>query len=1072
MKKRIFIALLLLLSCGYLQAQSYHFVNLTVEDGLSQNDVVSILQDRRGLLWMATRGGGVTIFDGVSYKYLKQEDGLNSNIVYSLYQDSKGKIWIGTYEGLLVYDGQDLKSYTTQDGLLSNVIKTVCEDAHGKIWIGTENGGVSTFSPSSEEEQTFKSFESKGNYIGNSFYKIIERSDGKMCLGGSKGLVITDGNKTKIYARRNGLAGDEVLDLLEDSQGNLWIVTPSGLSNFNGKNFKNYTSENGFPFDNITCISQDQEGNLWIGTAGQGIIQFNPKTNAIKIFDSNNGLSEDVVLSILEDFSNNIWIGTQGGGVNKFSGLSFTYFGEHDGLISEKTNGLFYDSKENLWLATRKGLIRYNGKEFQLLNEAFNLPFTACNVVFEDSKGNVWVGTEQGVAQIKDDELVDFYDYKDGIMSKVTCIIEDYKGNLWIGTDGGGIVRFNGTKFKTFSMINGLSSNRVTSILQDDENTLWIGTFGGGVCRFNGFEFLALTKAEGVSSNIVYCLEKGPGGEVYMGTQNGITRLDNGEVFVLNIQTGLSSNNIKMMRFDEEHSMWVSTERGLDRIYFNPPQVFRQSGEAISEIKHYGKSEGVKKGEVKTVCEDNEGNLWFGASKGLVKFDINVDEYNDQKPQTYITDLKIDYKSVNWKKRGYEVVEWTNLPKNLVLPHDTAHVSFSFVGINHKAPYKVRYQWQLEGFDEGYNPFTFQNKVTYPKLPPGKYKLKVIACNSDEECTDSENPATFEFEVSPPFWQEIWFLVLCGILVILLIYGFIKFREQKLMKEREVLEEKVKIRTQEVVEKNKELELVNLEIISKNKEIEEKNNDVNSSIRYALTIQQSSFPPIVELKNIFENSFIYHLPRDIVSGDFYWYKKLENEFVIAIADCTGHGVPGAFMSMIGMTLLNEIMSGQEEINPGHALNRLDLGIRKAFENSETQANDGMDIVLCCINTDRKIIKYSGAYRPLYIVRNKELIEYKATKYAIGSRDVLEKDFETHEITYQDGDAIYMLSDGYPDQFGGPYNKKFKTKVLKDMFIEINHHSMEKQKELIHQRFLDWKGEYEQVDDILISGIQL
>ena len=1067
------LLLLLFLSVSVLvSAQSYHFVNLTVEDGLSQNDIGGILQDKRGLLWMATKGGGVTIFDGVSYRYLKQEDGLASNIVYCLYQDGKGNIWIGTYEGLVMYDGKDLRTYTMEQGLGSNVIKTICEDAQGRIWVGTENGGVCYIDGLGQEEIKFSTYQSSGPYIGNSFNKILESSDGNIWMGGAKGLVQVQRGKTILYARKNNLPSEKVIDIHEDLSGSIWVATSRGLSRLTGKEFVNFNPETGFPFEQLTAIEEDKAGNLWLGTAGSGVYRFNVKTKEYQVFNTKNGLSEDIVLSIHEDFSNNIWIGTQGGGINKFSGVAFTYYGEKDGLTSEKSNSLFFDADDQLWVASRAGLIQYSEEFHTKYTEANGLPNTVCTVVYQDKQGQVWVGGKKGLAKMVNGKVEAVYDYRDGIMSTVTSIIQDHKGNMWFGTDGGGIVKYDGANFTSYSMINGISSNRVTSIVEDNEKTLWIGTFGGGVNRFNGFEFLSITKEEGLTSNIVYCLEKGPRGDIYMGTQNGLNIYDSGEIIELDKSSGLSSNNIKMMIFDEENSLWVSSERGLDRIYFNPPQIYRQTGEVISEIKHFGKEDGIKKGEVSTVCEDNEGNLWFGASKGIIKFNLEVDEYNEQKPQTYITDLKIDYKAVNWRKKGYDVIPWTNIPKNLVLPHDTSHVTFDFVGINHKAPYKVRYQWILEGYDQSFTPFSFQNTVTYPKLPPGKYTFKVIACNSDEECNEVEKAASVSFEVSPPFWQETWFLTLSGIVLILLIYLFIKMREQKLMREREELEEKVKVRTQEVVEKNKELELVNLEIGAKNKEIEEKNNDLNSSIRYALTIQQASFPPVAELKNVFSDSFVYHLARDIVSGDFYWYKNLKNEFVIAIADCTGHGVPGAFMSMIGMTLLNEIITGEEEINPGHALNRLDMGIRKAFENSDTESNDGMDIVLCAINKSTKTIKYSGAYRPLYIVRNKELIEYKATKYAIGSKDVANKDFETHVIPYQEGDCIYMLSDGYPDQFGGPFNKKFKTKVMKEMFIEICDQSMEKQKDLIHQRFLDWKGDLEQVDDILISGIRL
>ena len=1068
--KLLFLTLLI---CKNIFAQSYHFVPLTVDDGLSQNEIVSIIQDKRGLIWMATKGGGVTIFDGINYRYLKEENGLSNNIVYCLFEDLRGNIWIGTYDGLNLYDGVSIKTFNEENGLNSTVIKTIAEDATGRIWVGTENGGISVLNPKSKNFQ-FEEFNIVvDKYIGNSFRKIIESSDGKMWLAGNKGVTVIDGNKTYHYVQNDGLAGNYVFDLHEDINGDIVIATNNGLSIFDGKTFTNYSTENGFPSNDILCIEEDQKGNLWLGTAGDGLIKFNPLLQEYEIFNSNNGLSEDIVLCVLEDFSNNIWVGTKGGGVNRFSGVAFTYFTTNDGLISEKVNAIAIDKKNQTWFATREGLIKFDGENHISFTQKNGLPVNFCSSVFEDKKGNIWVGTLTGLVKIVNDKITNVYSYKEGVMNPVVSIIEDKKGNIWLGTDGGGIILYDGVTFKTYSMINGLNSNKVTSVLEDDKGAIWVGTFGGGVAKFNGTEFINYEKEDGLASNIVYSLAKGPRGEIYVGTKNGITRIENKIFTIFDTKSGLISNNIKMLAFDEENSLWVGSEKGLDRIYFNPPQVFRQTKKAISEIKHYGKDDGIKGGEINSnaVAQDADGNMWFGTNKGSIKFDINVDDYNLQKPKTYITDLKLEYNSVDWLKKGFAVFPWTNTPKNLELHYDSAHVTFSFIGINHKSPDKVRYQWKLEGFDQSFTPLTAQNFATYPNLPPGNYTFIVIACNSDEECNDEE-PATFSFVVKPPFWQELWFISLMSFFGILIIFVTIKYRERKLRKDRERLELSVKERTQEVVEKNNQLELVNLEIVSKNKEIEEKNSDLNSSIRYALTIQQASFPSITELTAVFPDAFIFHLPRDIVSGDFYWYRKIDNLFVIAIADCTGHGVPGAFMSMLGMTLLNEIFSGKEKITAGEALNRLDAGIVKAFENSDTESKDGMDIALCIIDKQHKTIEFSGAYRPMVMIKNNEIIEIKGTKYAIGSKDIENKNFENNVYHYEDGECMYLFSDGYPDQFGGTDNKKFKTKVMKEMFLEIHPQSMHEQKLLIHNRLKSWMGKYEQVDDILISGIRL
>ena len=193
--------------------------------------------------------------------------------------------------------------------------------------------------------------------------------------------------------------------------------------------------------------------------------------------------------------------------------------------------------------------------------------------------------------------------------------------------------------------------------------------------------------------------------------------------------------------------------------------------------------------------------------------------------------------------------------------------------------------------------------------------------------------------------------------------------------------------------------------------------------------------------------------------------------MIACADCTGHGVPGALTSMIGIALLNEIVGGNKITDPSKVLELLDNGIIKAFENSESETNDGMDISLITIDKINQTIEYSGAYRPLIMIRNNELFEYKPTKMSIGFKDVKEKAFEKTTLKFEEGDCFFMYSDGYPDQFGGPRNKKFKTRTLKEMLINGSANDMLEQKNNVQRRFKEWMGDKEQIDDILIMGFK-
>jgi serine phosphatase RsbU (regulator of sigma subunit) len=253
--------------------------------------------------------------------------------------------------------------------------------------------------------------------------------------------------------------------------------------------------------------------------------------------------------------------------------------------------------------------------------------------------------------------------------------------------------------------------------------------------------------------------------------------------------------------------------------------------------------------------------------------------------------------------------------------------------------------------------------------------------------------------------------------------------------------------------------------------IEEKNKHIIDSINYALRIQKAILPNDDEIKKALPESFILYKPKDVVSGDFYWFAERGNKKLIAAVDCTGHGVPGAFMSMIGSALLNEIVNNQKITDSDVILNKLREGIIKAMKQTgaEGENKDGMDIALCVIDEDS--IQFSGANNPLWIISNGELIETKGDKQPIGiySNSVY---FTKSMIQPQKGDCIYIFTDGYADQFGGESGKKFKYKNLKETLLSINKKPMEEQKQILDSMIEDWKGGFEQIDDILLIGIRV
>ena len=261
----------------------------------------------------------------------------------------------------------------------------------------------------------------------------------------------------------------------------------------------------------------------------------------------------------------------------------------------------------------------------------------------------------------------------------------------------------------------------------------------------------------------------------------------------------------------------------------------------------------------------------------------------------------------------------------------------------------------------------------------------------------------------------------------------------------------------------------------KNIIIEEKNKDITDSIHYAKRIQEAILPSEDVIKQILPNSFIFYKPKDIVSGDFYWMERFGKQTIVAAVDCTGHGVPGAFMSIVGANLLNEAVNEHGITQPAAILNNIRKSLIKKLrkKNEDSSIKDGMDAALLSINEDEMIAEFAGAYNPLWIIRNNNLLEYKADKTPIGINQYEEdKPFNNSKIELQKGDLLYIFTDGYADQFGGSHGKKFKYKNLKELLLKIATQSLSEQAILLEKEFTNWKGELEQVDDVLIIGVKI
>ena len=392
------------------------------------------------------------------------------------------------------------------------------------------------------------------------------------------------------------------------------------------------------------------------------------------------------------------------------------------------------------------------------------------------------------------------------------------------------------------------------------------------------------------------------------------------------------------------------------------------------------------------------------------------------------------------------------------LPYKKYRITINYSGISFASPDKVYYSTYLENFDPGWSKMSLTREASY-SLSTGKYKFNLISVN--ENGFSQGVPVTFDIMIHLPWWKTWWAIIAEISIIAGIVILIIRERDKAQKKIQEYLEKELAARTSVVMKQKGEIELQNIEI--------------TDSINYAKRIQTSILPDINKLKESFKDAFILFHPRDIVSGDFYWFDKLEDDkFILVCADSTGHGVPGAFMSMIGSTLLQDIVTRKRISKPSEILSLLDKQIFSTLnQNVELGvSNDGMDMVVCEFSISTRHIRFASAMRPVILVLDGESFYIKGNRSSVGGESVIEKFFDDQEYYLKEGDTIYLFSDGLPDQFGGTDGKKMKIARLKRIIEQVSKLPMEEQKDAMSKFFFDWKGNYDQVDDILLIGVKV
>jgi serine phosphatase RsbU (regulator of sigma subunit) len=447
-------------------------------------------------------------------------------------------------------------------------------------------------------------------------------------------------------------------------------------------------------------------------------------------------------------------------------------------------------------------------------------------------------------------------------------------------------------------------------------------------------------------------------------------------------------------------------------------------------------------------------------------------------PKIVFTDFRILNESVKPGKNA-PLKESIQTADVIELKPNQKDFRFEFSALHFVSPTQNTYAYKMEGYDDDWIDLGTQNYISFKSFPHGEYVLKVKAANCDGVW--NEEGISIKVIIHPPFWATWWFRILVLLFIVGCIWVYIKIRERNLKIEKRKLEKIVEKRTLEIREANEELKQQSEELKSQNEEITTQRDQIEiqhiaitDSILYAKRIQTAVLPRIEYIDEVLPENFILFKPRNVVSGDFYWVRQVNEYIIIAVADCTGHGVPGAIMSMLGISFINEIVQNKEVLQTDEALNELRRQIKQALRQTgkKGEADDGMDMGLVALNTKTNVLQYSGANCPLYLVQNGELVEIKPDKMPIGYYPNEKPSFTHHEIQLKSTDVFYLFSDGFADQLGGKKALKYKVSNFQKTIFENHKKPMPIQKEILAQELKDWMKGHDQTDDILVMGVRV
>ncbi|GAB4339459.1 MAG: hypothetical protein OHK0038_18600 [Flammeovirgaceae bacterium] len=1095
--------------------------------------VKGIIEDQKGRIWVVS-DGGLSRFDketGRFYSYKADPNNpkaLSNTYCKTLCEDSFGRIWVGHDSGVSIFDPENDKFTNCKhvenekQSISNNYVKAIFKDITGTMWVGTD-AGLNIYDPSKYLFELYQYKVGDANSLISSYvYTIYEESENKVWLGTSGGLNLWDrkNNVFRAYIHNpknpKSLSDNVIKYILPSKKGGYWIGTDAGLNYAILDSELNLIVEKKYYHDEknpkslnknaVVHLLEDSKGNLWVGTWGGGVSLFDEFTETfIPYWGAGNNpqrrLSGDRVNFVFEDSKGNILVGCDG--LDKFNRETqnfekFNFFGKFDHNVN--TLSILEDEEGNYWLGTDKGLLKVDFKKQDVINytEKDGLPSNIVNMLFSDSQKNIWAGTTKGLIKFNPEtKNIRKFDTSDGLQGLVfgrNAMFKNDKGEVYLGGVNG-LNLFQPDKITNNTYIPPVY---ITSFfLFNKEVKVGEGLLKKSISetkelilshkdQIMSFEFVCLNYRNSHKNQYAYKMEGFQNDWIYTSSERRsatFTNLNPGE-YIFRVK---ASNN---------DQVW-NEEGASIKIIILPPwwktwwaqTLFATLiiGSAVSFYKVRTNVLKMQKRKLEKMVEERTAELkQANAQLQEQKEEILVqnEELHQQAEEIAAQRDRIEeqhrslesaYSDIRLVSEiGRDVTSTLSLDiimntlyenLNKMMPADTFAIGvFS----------KERMLLGFTGIDDKKNIINYGNDYL-----SDSNNLSVWCFTNNQPIYINDFEAEYKKYISekPKFWKgqkSMMYLPLLSKGQNLGVITVQSMSKNAYEPRNMTVFQSLAAYVATALDNSQAYEIIKL-----------KNDLITDSIRYALTIQQAILPSHDKFTQFFADHFILFRPKDIVSGDFYWFAHLpmkdgmNERYYVATVDCTGHGVPGAFMSMIGNSILNELVIEKGIVMPSQILEGLNEHIRTSLKQNRTGKDvnsDGMDITLCMFEKryDGKVLMtFSGAKTTLYYTTQSrgEVFQIKGDKKSIGGHQIEGRIFTDQERLFTPGDVVYLTTDGYIDQ-NNPQREKLGSLRFINLLERNTHLPLSVQKEELERALDAHQQEAEQRDDITVLGLRI